>query len=219
MMKIGVLIPAEIGRHGELLADARALETAGAAALWLDDGAEDPWMLAAALATVTSRARLGVGVTGLADARALVPRLRTLDGLSRGRAELHGLPASAPVAAELIRSVDRCRFLGAADEDGWTALDGRADGVVVSGRESDEDRERLARLRTVVAAGRRHLPLECWVHVKLPPDQAGWRRTRAAYEAAGADGLLVPLDPRLVDLLRRSDEDEDDRSDLALSQG
>jgi hypothetical protein len=39
-----------------------------------------------------------------------------------------------------------------------------------------------------------------------------------AYTEAGADGLLVPLDARLVDLLRRFDE-EDDRSDLTLAQG
>jgi hypothetical protein len=40
----------------------------------------------------------------------------------------------------------------------------------------------------------------------------------AAYTAAGADGLLVLLDARLVDLLRRFDE-EDDRLDLTLAQG
>jgi hypothetical protein len=40
----------------------------------------------------------------------------------------------------------------------------------------------------------------------------------SAYDAAGAGGLLVSLDARLVDLLRRADE-EDDRSDLTLAQG
>jgi hypothetical protein len=218
MLKIAVLLPGEAGQLGEFLADARALDTAGAAALWLDDGAQDPWMLAAALATVTSRARLGVGVTQTADVGSVVPRLRTLDELSRGRAELHGPAACARAATQLIQSVDRCRFVGAADEDGWAALDGRADAVVLSGREPDEDRGRLTRVRAVVAPGRRSRPLECWIQIKLPPDQAGWRRACAAYEAAGADGLVVPLDPRLVDLLRRFDE-EDDRSDLTLAQG
>jgi hypothetical protein len=61
-------------------------------------------------------------------------------------------------------------------------------------------------------------PMECWVQVKLPEDRAGWRRMVTAYTEAGADGLLVPLDARLVDLLRRFDE-EDDRSDLTLAQG
>ena len=56
------------------------------------------------------------------------------------------------------------------------------------------------------------------MQIALPDDRAGWRETLVAYEAAGADGLLVPLDARLVDLLRRFDE-VDDRSDLTLSQG
>jgi alkanesulfonate monooxygenase SsuD/methylene tetrahydromethanopterin reductase-like flavin-dependent oxidoreductase (luciferase family) len=90
MLKIGVLIPAEVGRHGELLADARALEAAGAHALWIDEGARDPWMLAATLATVTSRARLGVTAPLRTEVESLGARLRTLDELSRGRAALRG---------------------------------------------------------------------------------------------------------------------------------
>jgi hypothetical protein len=77
---------------------------------------------------------------------------------------------------------------------------------------------RIAQARVRVAPARARAPLECWVQVKLPESHAGWRQALAAYEAAGADGLLVPLDPRLVDLLRRGDE-EDDRSDLTLAQG
>ena len=38
MLKIGVLLPGEVGHLGEFLADARALETAGAHALWLTAG-------------------------------------------------------------------------------------------------------------------------------------------------------------------------------------
>jgi len=38
------------------------------------------------------------------------------------------------------------------------------------------------------------------------------------YEAARATGVLVPAGPRLLDMLRNADE-EDDRSDLALAQG
>ena len=38
------------------------------------------------------------------------------------------------------------------------------------------------------------------------------------YEEAGATGIIVPLDSRLLDLLRNGDEEED-RSDLNLSQG
>jgi hypothetical protein len=38
------------------------------------------------------------------------------------------------------------------------------------------------------------------------------------FEAAGATGVIVRADPRLLDLLRNADEDED-RSDLTLTQG
>src|SRR5262247_1464857 len=88
MLKIGVLIPGELAHPGELLADARALETAGAETLWLDRGAQDPWMLAAALSTVTSRARLGLGVGPGEAVDTVAARARTLERLTRGRAVL-----------------------------------------------------------------------------------------------------------------------------------
>src|SRR2546428_10463776 len=59
-MKIGAELRLG-GDVGELFADARALESAGADSLWVlarDD--QDPWILAAALAATTWRARLGV---------------------------------------------------------------------------------------------------------------------------------------------------------------
>jgi len=217
MLKIGVLLPGETGQLGEFLADARALDTAGASALWLAEGAQDPWMLAAALATVTSRARLGVSVDPGIDVAAHAPRLRTLDQLSRGRAELWATAAGAGPACSLARAVDRCRLLGQADEEGWPKLSGTTDGLVLSGRDPDVDRGRLEQARARVG-GRSTSPLECWIQIALPDSRASWRKTLAAYQAAGADGLLVPLDARLVDLLRRVDE-EDDRSDLTLSQG
>ncbi len=218
MLRIGVLLPGDTGRLGEFLADARALETAGAHALWLEEGTQDPWMLAAALATVTSRARLGVSVASGIPVEVLVPRLRTLDDLSRGRAELRGSAASAGPARQLIRAVDRCRFFSEAEEDGWASLSGMIDGIVLSGREPDEDRVRIEQARARIGPAPRSAAIECWVQVKLPQSHADWRGMLSAYDAAGADGLLVSLDPRLVDLLRRADE-EDDRSDLTLALG
>ena len=64
----------------------------------------------------------------------------------------------------------------------------------------------------------RPTPLELWASIKMPADREEWRRVRADYEAAGACGVIVPCDPRLLDLLRNGDE-EDDRSDLGLAQG
>jgi hypothetical protein len=59
---------------------------------------------------------------------------------------------------------------------------------------------------------------EQWLEVAAPESRASWRETRRACEEAGATGVIVPWSPRLLDLLRRPDE-EDDRSDLLLAQG
>jgi hypothetical protein len=57
-----------------------------------------------------------------------------------------------------------------------------------------------------------------WIETPMPAEPGQWRSTRDAWETAGATGLILPADPRLLDLLRNSDE-EDDRSDLTLAQG
>jgi hypothetical protein len=59
---------------------------------------------------------------------------------------------------------------------------------------------------------------EAWATIAMPDDRAGWRNAHAEYEAAGATGLIVPADPRLLDLLRNGDQEED-RVDLNLAQG
>ena len=220
MLKIGVLLPGETTQLGEYLADARALDTAGAHALWLDEGTQDPWMLAAALATVTSRVRLGLTVAPKDDVAGLAPRLRTLQALSRGRTELRGSITSLDAAARLARTVEGCRLFGAVDHtDAGLGTAAVVDGLVLAGADPAEDRARFDRARTLLSgAAPSSTPVECWAQVKLPEDRAGWRRLVTAYTEAGADGLLVPLDARLVDLLRRFDE-EDDRSDLTLAQG
>ena len=58
---------------------------------------------------------------------------------------------------------------------------------------------------------------EKWRRVEVPADREAWART---FEQAGPDfdGVLVPLDPRLLDILRHP-EDVIDRSDLLLAQG
>jgi len=56
-----------------------------------------------------------------------------------------------------------------------------------------------------------------WRRVDVPADKDTWART---LEQAGTDldGVLVPMDPRLLDILRHPDE-AIDRSDLLLAQG
>jgi len=61
-------------------------------------------------------------------------------------------------------------------------------------------------------------PAEAWVQIAMPVDRIAWRETLAAQAAAGVAGLIVQWDPRLIDLLRNPDAD-DDRSDLQMSTG
>ncbi len=63
MLKIGVRLPRQFEDSGDYLADARAMESAGADSLWLDDEGYDPWLLLAGMATVTSRIRLIVPIS------------------------------------------------------------------------------------------------------------------------------------------------------------
>ena len=131
---------------GELFADARAVESAGADSLWFDAADGDPYVALAALAAVTWRARL------------------VAKGAPRGA--------------------------------------GRA------------TCERLTRGRLVVAeeSGER------WIHAPFPESRQTWRESRAAALGSGATGIVVSNDPRLIDLLRNPDK-EDDRSDLNIAVG
>jgi len=58
---------------------------------------------------------------------------------------------------------------------------------------------------------------ETWVEIPMPADRESWTAILGAQEAAGADGVIVGWDPRLIDLLRNPDSD--DRSDLMMSTG
>jgi hypothetical protein len=83
--------------------------------------------------------------------------------------------------------------------------------------------ERLSRGRLRIVAARP----PGWLAVPVPESRAAWRAALAeAAEAAalteaaeaGVDGVLVPADPRLLDLLRNPDV-VTDRSDLYIAQG
>ena len=158
-MKIGAELRLG-GDVGELFADARALEAAGADSLWVlarDD--QDPWILAAALAATTWRARLVVvGAVDRPETRA------TLDRLSRGRLAIG---------------------------------ERRADAVAVPDVEG---------------------VMERWSLSELPSGRPEWKTLRADREAHGFAGIVLPNDPRLLDLVRNPDV-EDDREDLKLAFG
>lgn len=93
--------------------------------------------------------------------------------------------------------------------EAWSALDRISGGramVFVRGERSD--------LLTIHGAE----PGDAWIQIEMPADRMAWREALATHTARGAAGLIVPWDPRLVDLLRNQDAD-DDRSDLQMSTG
>jgi alkanesulfonate monooxygenase SsuD/methylene tetrahydromethanopterin reductase-like flavin-dependent oxidoreductase (luciferase family) len=144
--EVGVRLPAGVD-SGELLAEAGALEAAGAHLLWAGDGELDPVTVLAAVAAMTSRIRLALELPAAGREHAL----ETLRVLSRGRLVV-GLP------------------------DGW-------------------------------------------VELAAPAGRADWREIRAQQTAAGTIGILLAHDPRLVDLLRNPDQEDDRSQDLQLAQG
>ena len=158
-MKIGAELRLG-GDVGELFADARALEAAGVDSIWvLAREDQDPWILAAALAATTWRARVVV-----VDAIDRPETRTTLDWISRGR-------------------------------------------LVVGARSSD----------AVTVPDSEGAP-ERWALAELPAGRAEWKTLRADSETKGFAGLVLPNDPRLLDLVRNPDV-EDDRSDLRLAFG
>jgi hypothetical protein len=58
---------------------------------------------------------------------------------------------------------------------------------------------------------------ESWVEVAMPADRSAWTAMLSDAETAGAAGVIVSWDPRLIDLLRNPEPD--DRSDLLMSTG
>jgi hypothetical protein len=82
------------------------------------------------------------------------------------------------------------------------------------GRETCERlaRGRLAHAQDLAQSGER------WIHVGFPKDRDEWRAMRASAAESGATGIVLPNDPRLIDLLRNPDV-VDDRSDLNIATG
>lgn len=146
VLHIGVrLTPA--GDAGELFADAKAVEAAGADSLWIDAADGDPYVVLAALAAVTWRVRL-------------VAR---------------GAPTDI-VARETCSQLARGRLVVAEELD------------------------------------------EHWTESPFPTSRAAWDELRSASLTAGLTGIVLPNDPRLIDLLRNPDIIEA-RDDLKLSFG
>ena len=84
---------------------------------------------------------------------------------------------------------------------------------IVTAGPPPESLHRLSRGRAVAQPP----PDEKWVEVAMPDGREAWSAMLQEREAAGTTGVIVPWDPRLIDLLRNPEPD--DRSDLQMSTG
>jgi hypothetical protein len=191
-IQVGVLLDRRPEELGEWLADARAFEAAGAAALWVDPDPEtglDPLALLAALAALTAEALLVAPDPAAGDRPG--PALATVALLSRGRLALAADPDRLGELAALVPGCDAFRRLpGTPPAFERVRRGDRAEGQVA----------------------------ERWVQAAPPESRAAWRAALADAQAAGVAGLLVPAGPRLLDILRHP-EDPLGRQDLHLAQG
>lgn len=211
MVRVGVKLPAATGRVGDYVAEVSALEAAGADSIWPDTAAPaspEPWILLGAISAVTHRVWLGMMI----DSGAAWPlAVDSLGRLSSGRVVV-GMPPARDLEKriELLqasRSALRPRILvacGSHAEAKRSAL--MADGVIVPGGDQE--------VRDLRTGGE----FELWVDLPIPSDRARWTETMSAYTAAGATGIIVPWDPRIIDLLRNAGE-ADDRTDLLIATG
>lgn len=214
MLRVAVKLPVGSGRIGDYVADATALDAAGADSIWLDSShatSTEPWIFLGALAAVTHRARLGVMVgfgTGLPEAVDILGRMssgRVVVGVPARRetkplVEQLRRPGSAPNSPSVLLICKTSR-----DAEGSVHV---ADGIILPGGEDE-----VGALRAKHSGD-----FEVWIDAQIPADRAGWANMLAALEAAGATGIIVPWDPRIVDLLRNAGE-EDDRTDLLIATG
>ncbi|HEV2032846.1 MAG TPA: LLM class flavin-dependent oxidoreductase [Candidatus Dormibacteraeota bacterium] len=211
MLRVGVKLPAATGRVGDYVAEVSALEAAGADSIWPEIAAPaspEPWILLGAISAVTHRVRLGTMI----DSGAAWPlAVDSLARLSGGRV-IVGMASGGDLEKriELIRTLHSASpppilvACGSHAEAKRSAL--LAEGVIVPGGDQE--------VRDLRAGGE----FELWVDLPIPSDRAGWAETMSTYGAAGATGIIVPWDPRIVDLLRNAGE-PDDRTDLLIATG
>jgi hypothetical protein len=190
-VKVGVLLDLKPGNIGEWLADAAAFDLGGVDGLWIDSGSEpelDVLALTAALAAVTYRTRLVV---------ALPPNYGTAAaGLAR--------------TLDTIGQLSHGRLVVVADSRDSAELAVLAPGIGIFRRASGEPGS-----FEDIGAG---ADGERWVSMPAPEGRAAWRAACADAAGRGARGVLVPADPRLLDILRNPD-DPGERHDLQLAQG
>jgi hypothetical protein len=170
-----------------------------------------------AAGVTTDRVHIGVGLPQPSEDLALWLReAAALDaaGADALWVDLRGVPDLDPVALTAALSTVTARALIVATfPEPATAIvsetigrlsRGRLRTVSDPGKDSDGDFE-------LDDASR-------WAMTAFPDDRAAWRTTLDEAAANGIGGLIVPADPRLLDLLRNPD-DHGDRRDLQLAVG
>jgi len=60
---------------------------------------------------------------------------------------------------------------------------------------------------------------EGWLDEPFPESKAAWRERLATHDAKGTLGIILGMEPRLLDLLRNPDLEDDRSPDLQLAQG
>jgi hypothetical protein len=207
MLRVAVRLPAPPGRIGDYLADVTALEAAGADSIWPVGASTEPWILLGAIAAVTHGVRLGVMLGGSGGSEAgWLDAIDALGRLSSGRVVVGMRPGRAPKARDEMKSQPSVLHLCRDAAEARRSV-GAADGVIL---QCGEEEVRALRAQA--------LDSELWVDMAVPADKAGWVSTIAAMEGAGATGVIVPWDSRLIDLLRSAGE-PDDRTDLLIAAG
>jgi hypothetical protein len=136
------------------------------------------------------------------------------------------LPASFDTAGEFLADV---QALEAAGVDLLLVGDGPLDSsLLVAAMAVMTSRASLvlpnidaARLETLQLLGRGRLVehLDGWLDEPFPASKTDWREVLAAHDAKGTPGIILVMDPRLLDLLRNPDLEDDRSEDLQLAQG
>jgi hypothetical protein len=189
-VKVGVLLDLDPGRIGEWLADAAAFDAGGADALWIDSGPEPE------LDVLAMTAALAV-VTFRARLVVALPDSRTA-------------PAGLARTLDTIGRLSRGRLVLVADSSRCAELAALAPGAGVFRRVPGEP--------DTFEDTRPGPDAERWVATPVPQGRASWQTAREDAAERGARGLVVPADPRLLDILRNPD-DPGERHDLQLAQG
>jgi hypothetical protein len=71
----------------------------------------------------------------------------------------------------------------------------------------------------LLARGRLIESPEDWPEEPFPESKTAWRDRLAAHDAKGTVGIILGMEPRLLDLLRNPDLEDDRTQDLQLAQG